>query len=131
MLTGILDLSTLELKGHVFGSFSVENSTLEKIFIGKPSNSALLTQNEEESSFSFNLERGERVLLSSPGLKKNWASEPRESLVLDVVMNRELKPLDVLDEIFFQMKKNSESGLLVNDSSAIILEVSKNVMVKV
>lgn len=131
VLTAVLDLATLELSGHMFGGFKIINSSMQKnVEIIDGAENILSNIDLEKTKFLIELDRDERVILSSPGLDRNWKSENRENAIEDVVMNRAVKPLDTLDEVFFQMKKNSQTDLLGSDSSAIILEVDKNVMVK-
>ena len=52
-------------------------------------------------------------------------------MIEELVINQNIKGLDVLDEIFFQIKKESINGFLPVDASSILVEVQKNAMVQI
>jgi hypothetical protein len=129
LFTCIIDLATFEVNGHAFGKFQILSSNAKNSFGG---NTYELTKGEvEESSYSRKLTRDERLLLASPGFMNNWARISPEFMIEDLLTKPEVKPVDILDETFFQMKKDSESGFLPIDASAVMLEVDKNVMLKI
>lgn len=129
LFTAIIDLKKHQVQGHMFGDFKVLSSNHANNFV--KSAPGLLEGEISESSFSRDLARGERLMLCSPGLYKNWQNQTPEFLIEELMLNKEIKPLDILDEVFYQLKKDSTSGFLSRDASAIILEVQKNAMVQV
>jgi hypothetical protein len=128
LLTGILDMKTMKLSGHLLGGFEVMSSSLQRRV---DVNSSLLEGSPEKSFFEIQLVRGERVLFNSPGFIHNWDSQSPEFLIEELLSNPKIKVLNILDEIYFQLKKESENGFLTHDASSIIMEVQENVVHKV
>ncbi len=129
LFTAIIDLAKHSVQGHLFGDFKVLSSNNLNSYIKQGPD--LLKAQEGDGKFSRELARGERLMLCSPGLHKNWQKLNPEFLIEELMMNLDIKPLDILDEVFYQLKKDSVSGFLSNDASAIMLEVQKNAMVQV
>ncbi len=127
LLTCIIDMNTLKVEGHVFGSFQVVSSN-EDHHVDANTH---LDGEFENAYFELQLERGERILFNSPGFSNNWDPSKSDHSVSELVNNTEIKALDVLDEIYFQLKKESKNGFLSHDASSIIMEVQQNVMVQV
>ena len=129
LFTAIIDLSKHVVNGHVFGDFKVISSNNLNNYVKKAPD--LLYSQVSAGKFNREFSRGERLMLCSPGLHKNWQKLNPEFLIEELMMNKDIKPLDILDEVFYQLKKDSLSGFLSNDASAIMLEVQKNAMVQV
>jgi hypothetical protein len=129
LFTAIIDLSKHMVSGHLFGDFKVISSNNLNNYVKEAP--ALLHCDIEAGVFSREFSRGERLMLCSPGLHKNWQKLNPEFIIEELMMNKDIKPLDILDEVFYQLKKDSISGFLSNDASAIMLEVQKNAMVQV
>lgn len=128
LFTAIIDLNKHTVSGHLFGKFKTLSSATNNFSNSGPE---ILKEDIESGTFSRSIERGERILLCSPGFVKNWEKLNPEFMMEEIILNKKIKPLDILDEIFFQLKKESNSGFLSYDASAIILEVQKNAMVEV
>lgn len=126
-----LDLSTLDLKGRIFGKFHLKTSDLRDLYISKSINKNFDEVDKADHNFSSKLERGKRLLISSPGFNKNWQKLNPEFLQEQLLSNDSIKTLDILDEAFFQLKKNLKGEFLNYDASAVILEVDKNAILKV
>lgn len=121
LLTIILDLSHLEVSLKSLGNFNFYGSEDLQGFVGS---------DDEILSNQLNLSRGERLMICSPGFEFNW-SKLRSNIDLnELVKNTNIKSLDVLDEAFFQLKKEAGSEFLSSDAASIILEVEQNVMVQ-
>ena len=73
------------------------------------------------------IKRSEKVCLLSPGLQKNNDFIGRKKLV--DIMN--LDNRDILDEVFFKLKRNTENDFLQYDSSMILLEVDENAIISI
>lgn len=127
LITCILDINTLNITGHVFGNFQVMSSNLKR----EVTRNNPLSGKIENSAFELQLERGERLLLNSPGFINNWDMSRPEFMIEELVSNKQIKALDVLDEVYFQLKKESKTGFLSHDASSLILEVQSNVMLQV
>jgi hypothetical protein len=123
-MTVIIDLITLEAVGHCFGNFSIiSNQQINKL---KTNDLNMLDTVIDDGEFQMKLDSFEKVLFTSPGLTKNWLRHCPEKLIEEIVRNSDMSVLEILDEIFFELKKNIKTGYLGNDACAIILEVNKN-----
>ena len=129
LFSAVIDLSTLTVSGYCFGPFKVLSSSMSNAYQGN--HNEVSATSLAEFKFQRNLERAERLMLVSPGLVKNWEQINPGFMLEELLVRQEIRPVDLLDEVFFQIKKDSESGLLSSDASAILLEVDKNVMLKV
>ncbi len=125
--TFIIDLGTLEVSGHSWGEFQVLSSN--------PEHNKFFHNNEytdfESSAFEFKLDRGERFIINSPGFIRNWSQTNSNMLIEELLVSSKMKSLEVLDEAFFNIKKNSADGFLPYDASAVLVEVQENVILKV
>lgn len=128
LFTAIIDLNKHTVTGHLFGKFRILSSASNNFAHSGPT---LLKTEIEEGSFSRTFDRGERILLCSPGFMNNWERLNPEFMMEEIILNKKIRSLDILDEIFFQLKKESTTGFLAYDASAIILEVQKNAVVEV
>lgn len=127
LMTCILNIKTLEIEGHVFGNFKVMSSNSKHNV--EFTNS--LTMEFDQVKFKRKIKRGERIMLCSPGFLVNWASLKPKFMIEELMSNRKIKVLDILDEVYFQLKKDAEGGFLKSDASAIIMEVQDNVVLQV
>ncbi len=125
--TCILDLQTLKISGHILGNFQFLSSNTEH----NKNYSNPITSDLEDAYFEAQIVRGERILFNSPGFIHNWNSIESNFLLEELVLNRKLRSLDILDEAFFNLKKNSTTEFLPYDASAVLLEVKDNVMLQV
>lgn len=124
------DLSSLSLEGKIFGDFSLKTSDLKDLYNFNHKNKTFDEVDSTEYDFNSKLQRGNRLLLSSPGFNKNWKKLNPQFLQEQLLTNDSIKTLDILDEAFFQLKKNLKGEFLNYDASAIILEVDKNAILK-
>ena len=129
VFSGILDLTNHKFCGHMFGKFQLLSSDQKRSFSGNKLD--LLKDDFSSAKYERVFERGERVLFLSPGFLKCWEDVAPEFIIETLMNNSKIKMLDILDEIFFQLKKDVQTGFLPHDASAIMLEVQKNVMLKV
>jgi len=125
-----VDLNSLKVQGKIFGNFHLKTSDLEDLYTFKHKDRSFDELDEEEFNFESKLKRGQRLLISSPGFNKNWQKLSPEFLQEQLLANDSIKTLDILDEAFFQLKKNLKGGFLSYDASAIILEVDQNAIFK-
>lgn len=82
--------------------------------------------------FDFRMERGERYMLLSPGVKKNCQEfidgRPYLSWLRDAMAG---ESRNMLHEVFYQLKKNRERDFLAYDASVIFIEVDQHALVQV
>lgn len=129
ILTAIIDLSNYKVSGYNLGNFGFKSSLGKEYAMNSQKNSLLTDL--ESAKFEIQLSRLEKLMLSSPGFLQNWEKLDAEFMPEDILTKPGIKALDILDELFFQMKKDSESGFLEQDASVILLEVDRNVMVQI
>lgn len=128
LFTGIVDFNKHSIEGNIFGDFKILSSQVKQ----NHRESIPLTSGDLlNSAFVKNFQREERILLCSPGFLKNWKKLNPEFMMEELMMDKKIKPIDVLDEAFFQLKKDSTGPFLSYDASAIFMEVKKNAMVEV
>ncbi len=129
-----LDLITLNLKTFKFEGFHFGNgryfSNGKRIL---SENKLALNENSfEDAYYEGYLKRGERLVFASPGTLQNFRAnderDPVDRLILEQFDNgaREL-----LNEVFFQLKKNNEEEFLQHDASLIYLEVDANAFIQI
>lgn len=121
LLTLVLDTSNMEIDSKSLGEFTFFSSGDQEI---------ITKASQEVISQSFTLSRGERLMVCSPGFEQNWSEISSDIKIEQLVGNREIKSLDILDELFFQLKKKSGSEFLKSDAASIVMEVEQNVMVQ-
>lgn len=112
-----IDLKTLEVRYHNNGNYSLYST-----------NDLVIAPAQQESSVTA-LSRGQKYILVSPGLIKNWSHYGIEELVFDVIKkNKQLENSEFIDELSLLLKSNSSGPFLKNDASIITIEVSENVI---
>lgn len=129
ILSIIIDLNTYEASGYVFGDYRLMSSLKLDKLVGIDKN--LINTDINAGKVNFKFDRAERTLFLSPGFNRSWSTIKPDFMVEELLNKGSIKQLDVLDEIFFQFKKDRASGFLPYDASAIMMEVQKNVMLKV
>jgi hypothetical protein len=124
-----IDLNSLTMEGMYFGDFEVFRSK-----------SANLVGNDlpldemffEKGSFSSRLERSEKLMIVSPGFKKNMNdSYPGLSVKQMLAGFENQSPREIINEIYFQLKKDISRDFLAHDATVIHIEVDQNVIVQI
>jgi hypothetical protein len=125
-----LDLTKLQAKGYIFGEFTINRGDKHALIKGRkiPISHSLT----ERAFFSFNLDRGMKLLITSPGLKKNW-TKLKKDVDLDIFSSDHLfvPSAELINEIFYQIKREVGDDFLELDSSALLLEVDKHAIAQV
>lgn len=120
-----VDLKRLEYFGYQFGHFSTLGTNLNNSL--EPNEYPLNENYIEESYINGKLLPGERLCLLSPGIFKNMNS--------GMMKNKDFESLtskDFLNNVFFNLKKENDfNDFLSYDSTAVIIEVSPNVLVQI
>jgi len=129
VLSVSIDLNSYEVEGFIFGDFKGISSLKLDKFSGMKKN--LIHAQVDEGKVADHLTRGERLIFLSPGLNRSWSQLKPDFMIEELLNKSNVKQIDILDEIFFQLKKNRKSGFLPHDASAIMMEVQKNVIIQV
>lgn len=124
-----LDLRTFEYEGFHFGHGSYFSNGRK---LSNENQRALNENFFEEAHYSGQLERGEKLIYASPGVLQNFDSRGEKGLLNKIILEQfDNGPREVLNEIFFQLKKNNEEDFLKFDASVIYLEVDANAFIQV
>jgi hypothetical protein len=123
-----IDINSLQIEGHQFGEFELKS--LKGVHT-KSNELPLDDMFFEKSHFVSRLNRGEQLLILSPGVLRNFQTRKEElpsSFYTDLF---DQAPNQMINEIFFQMKKEVKGDFLDHDATVIYLEVNPNVIVQV
>ncbi len=104
-----LDLSKLTLK--VYGEGKAE-------FYSQKKGPVQLKQ-------PYQLEKGENVIVFSPGFLFNW-KETHKMDIASFVKTQTQKPEELLSELFFQLKMDQDSQFLKRDATVAMMEVKRH-----
>lgn len=128
----LLRMETRDFKceGVCFGSF--ELFSRKNSFIPKGTVKDFSLDKLDRARFSFQLERGEKVIVFSPGFIFNW-NEKGQGMAREefVETNPRLTGPELLMELFFRLKKQSSGDFLSKDATAVIMEVSRHAIQQV
>jgi len=124
-----IDLNKMIIEGFSFGKAEMISS--KKAFMA--GNDYPLDKCFFDSSyFNFPLERSEKLVIVSPGVKRNCGEILAGQKIVDFVRNQmNNPPEDLINEIFYQLKKDRRNEFLMHDASVVYIEVGKNVIVQV
>lgn len=73
----------------------------------------------------YQLEKGENVIVFSPGFLFNW-KETHKMDISSFVKSQSLKPEELLSELFFQLKMDQEARFLKRDATVAMMEVKRH-----
>lgn len=125
-----IEHGSFKCDGYSFGSF--ELFSRKSGFLSKGTAQDLTLDEIDSAHFSFQLERGEKVIVFSPGFIFNWDEKQlgsdRERFV---EANPQLTCPELLMELFFQLKKQSSGDFLAKDATAVMMEVSRHAIQQV
>lgn len=124
-----VDLGRMKMQGHIFGKFQIVSSTRENI----DGNELDFNPDFFEKSFvDRTLNRGEKVLVFSPGMIANLKekkSDAEISGIFDSLIEKDSK--EALHEVFFQVDRLKSGSFFKYDCTALSLEVDQNVIVQI
>lgn len=127
----IIDRVSLDVEGHVFGEFDSIGEKGDSLFY---SNKYPVSQTFfEKSYFKSKMQRGGKYFFVSPGIHLNTGDRIEGETVMTFLREtlKENNPNNVINELFYQMKKHKTSAFLEFDATVISLEVKDNVIVQV
>ena len=124
-----LDLRTYEYEGFHFGKGCYYSDGVKKI----PSNTLPINENSFESSYFYGvLRRGQKLIYVSPGAFQNYSDKGQKDKIETVILEQfKNGAREILNEAFFQLKKDNEEDFLKYDASIIYLEVDPNAFIQV
>lgn len=124
-----LDLRTYEYEGFHFGKGCYYSDGVKKI----PSNKLPINENSfEDSYFHGVLRRGQKLIYVSPGAFQNYEEKNQEDKIERVILEQfKNGAREILNEAFFQLKKDNEEDFLKYDASIIYFEVDPNAFIQV
>lgn len=125
----LLDLKTYHFEGYHFGN-GAYFSNGEKL---SNENKRALNENFfEEAHYEGSLVRGQKLIFASPGVLQNFNLKNESGLLAKIIKEQyDNGPREVLNEVFFQLKKNTDEDFLRYDASVIYLEVNANAVMQV
>lgn len=125
----VIDNKNLKMDIYNFGHSMLIG---EKTIVASDNENIINSENFQDFCHSIQLERDQKYLFVSPGFTKMTAGIINNLPVLEFFKGQVSKDgSDILNEIFFHLKKNTESTFLKRDVSALVIEVQQNVMVQI
>lgn len=133
LMIGLINLKNLKLEGYNFGQntfVSVDQKNTKSI-IG--ANEFPVDINfEKQSYFDIKLERGAIGYFVSSGVKKNCQDYLRGQDYLQfIAKHTNLYKEDMLQEVFFELRKERDNEFLERDATMIYLQVDPSMIVEV
>jgi hypothetical protein len=124
-----IDLNSLVIEGLYFGDFEVYRTKNDNLHGNDLPLDAMFFN---KGSFSSRLLRSEKIMILSPGLKKNL-NESYPGITIKKMLSgfEDQKPRQIINELFFQLKKDVSRDFLAHDATAIHIEVDQNVIVQI
>ncbi len=130
LLMASIDRKNLKIEGYNFSSCKF--FTHEEVSIGNEVLNKFPPDNLKSSKFSFKVGRGERLYIFSSGFLRNMEKYYPEFEIKSFLSKANKLPAgDALNEFYFHMKRKVKGKFPFWDSSVIIIEVDKNVLVQV
>jgi hypothetical protein len=124
-----LDLRTFHYEGYHFGQGAYFSNGQK---LSNENERALNENFFEEAHYEGKLERGEKLIFASPGALLNFEARGEKGLLSKVIKEQfDNGPREVLNEVFFQLKKNNDEDFLKFDASLIYLEVDAHAFIQV
>jgi hypothetical protein len=129
VLVGIMNLKSMEFEGFNFGQNAAISSQKKSI---NTTNCSVSKSEFAKAKFHLKLERGESLAITSAGLKKNCQDVLDGQGYLEYICRGfTLHKNDLMNEVFFHLRKNVESEFLAHDATLVNLKVDSNALVEV
>ncbi|MBT3981069.1 MAG: hypothetical protein HOE90_06925 [Bacteriovoracaceae bacterium] len=124
-----IDLSKLSYESYTFGNFLI---TTHENVLTLGNHYDFCPSFLEKSKMTGRLERGNRLIIVSPGFRKNCSDHIEGRQLYEYIYSLGSKaPTEIINELFFQLSKNREDSFFDFDSSGLIIEVEENVFIEV
>ncbi len=125
-----IEQGSLNSRGYLWGDYYFLSNNKKNIHFPKliPLEKEFL----DKAQIQMSLERGEKVLLVSPGVLKNFDHvRDQDSLVRFCLSHIENGKNDLLDELMIELKMKFNDDFFENDSFLTYMEVSSNAILAV
>lgn len=123
-----IDINKCTCTGYNYGKSSFVTSTGE-INLGNDFPPDLIFKNK--ASFNFKLDRDQKLVILSPGIDYNNNNLFKDHGIFFIKDRIDQDSAQIIDELFFQLKKDLKSDFLEYDSSVITVEVNPNAIIQV
>lgn len=124
-----MNLKSMKATGFVFGGFELITN---KILYSAGNNFPVDKSFKKDAFFNFQFERGEKILVLSPGVRKNSSGIIDRVEMIDFFKEQfKATPESLLNELMFQLKNICKSQFFKFDASAVYLEVDTNVIIQI
>jgi len=128
MFVARIDLKKMMIEGYNFGNNELITSDKHAVDANENDMDGAL----EESEFEIRMSRGDKLMLLSPGVKSNSNGILSGQNYLNFAKEQvNSAPRQCLDEMFYQLKRFTNTSFLKDDASIIFFEVKPNVIVQV
>ena len=125
-----INLKSYSLEGVGFGSYEVLSGD-EK---------TLCFENQDEIreslvdslKFSYTLDRGERLMITSPGFRKNWLEQDIDRHYAKYFRENGSAPLnELIHDILYRLHIDDNQSVLSYDASIVLMEVGQNAIIPI
>lgn len=133
LMIGFINLKNLKLEGYNFGQSTFVSSDKQhgKQMVGVNEFPVDLSF-EKDAAFEITLDRGAIGYFVSSGIKKNTQAFLRGQDYLQFILkNTSLYKEEMLQEVFFELRKERENEFLECDATMIYMQVDPNMIVEV
>ncbi|MBA2405594.1 MAG: hypothetical protein H0V66_12530 [Bdellovibrionales bacterium] len=116
-----MDTSHLTLKSHGWGKAEIYSQLKGKIDLG------LSASHESSVSAPYQLAKGEKLVVFSPGFIFNWREGRIKHELYSFLKNHhQLTQTDLMMEIFLQLSLVKETDFLSKDATVVMMEVNRH-----
>lgn len=121
-----IDLKNIQSEIYSQGNFIL----LGNRALGDSKNFIAFDKNKSEISFQYN--RGDKIVVLSPGFQKNFKEKTIEgkNYLSFILSKMDEQTKDLLNELFFQLKRISASDFSEYDATIVALEVEINAILQ-
>ena len=125
-----IEHGSFKCEGHCFGGFEIFAQLQGPLALGDVRE--FRPEEKARAHFSFQMERGEKVIVFSPGFIFNW-NEKQTQVSREAFWktNPRLNGPELLMEMFFQLKRQSSGDFLAKDATAVMIEVNRHAIQQV
>lgn len=117
-----MDTAQLTLRPYGWGRAEFYSHLNGKISLGLP-----VTLESEGNPSTYQLSRGEKIIVFSPGFLFNWREGKIKQELYSFLQNhQQLTQQDLMMELFFQLKNAQEMDFLTKDATVVMMEVNRH-----
>jgi len=125
-----INLKSYSLEGVGFGSYEVLSGD-EKTLCFENQN-MIKESLVDELKFTYTLDRGERLMITSPGFRKNWLELGVEQHYAKYFRENESAPVnELIHDILYRLHIDDNQSVLSYDASIVLMEVGQNAIIPI